>query len=351
MTITKNKFERLLNKYCVAKVSFANGKFLVKVFNDRSLKYIPSMIDGIKVQSVVVNNPKTTGHKGSQYYDPHIPDEEPGMPSIHSVKGGRSKLSKEKLFGYMMEKKMHNNIISKLDNAFRANHLVTVINESKKRKSSTFKNQDEFKKHLVEGVVLDINCDAAKIIGIPIGKYTNYYTDAISMTLIPVAKSAIKEGIFDEIKIFDVLLESVLNCWDKIDRTIFEADNDKKDEEDKEDETLNDLTKKHRAEKNTMHQRDQTIKQEIDNSPMTQSELADVAGVDKSTISRLTAKDGTPSHRDPSVNTLKALNAAGIDTDVFITGKEPSSTKRRANRGSGDNGKKKNKTYHKGDKE
>ncbi len=105
-----------------------------------------------------------------------------------------------------------------------ANELATML--SLAASPNNFRDRKHFRTHLMEGLLLNINHLASDALSIPAGQYVVWTTDAGKTMLVPTNESADRAGgavMADRPERFDLVTADLLNCWNKVERRIFEG--------------------------------------------------------------------------------------------------------------------------------
>jgi hypothetical protein len=251
---------------------------------------------------------------------------------------------------------------SKLDTLFREDPIVSeldamvdAITDAGLRR---FNNVRDFKRHLSEGALLNINQMGSRALSIPCGEYMVMTTDAGHTMLVPIGTTEnyreVFEGKADE---FEILTPKLMGNWHNVERVLAEYAETEKSYENPNFETMEpekggeeDDQKRHGEFKSKVDPAD------IDRSEMlramqqrghTVTSLADATGVDVPAISRLLRtpkpRTGDPGGRNPSIglaskiaNTLR-MDVEALFPDIFGVPKQPELGPRKTpgNRGSG----------------
>lgn len=306
-------------------------------------------------------------------YEPHYEpaeesgkDPEPGLPSIHTVHANNSPRlgNKDKVSSYMREgtAMLSQSLDSKLTNALQSNFvdaavtddISSALTEMVQRASSTtrFDTPDQFKQFLTEGVLLNVNKMASQSIGVPQGEYVVYQVKGGKTMLIPTADVTVQETDFAEPpRAYEVHTKDLLGCWDKTERTLYEAEEngrppegtpgepgEPEDQQQAPDVGHGVKHKKQLGAQNRVHPTNTKVHQAIQKSGKSLKDIADECGIAVSTASRYGTKDFTgeePGGRRPSIDkAIEFANAIGLDVEAAF-GDLPPTKKREATKGSG----------------
>ena len=188
-----------------------------------------------------------------------------------------------------------------------------------------FKSPNELYSYMTEGALLNVGRLASKSLSIPCGDYMVWMTDAGHTMLVPVnAGMNIPNDVFENThNQYDIFTNTLLQNWNKLERTLAESrtlreeDEDDEDYEDDEDEDEEDEDEEESAFSTSINRStvDRTRLLKIMNDRgYNVSELADKIGVWPAAVSRvLRDPDQSDSGRDPS------LDMAGKICDVLGT--------------------------------
>lgn len=270
-------------------------------------------------------------------------DDEPGLPSIHRVKGDNlPRVRKSRTFPHVSENTMKSpNITKKLDralsvefpNAFDGSipYLEEMLQVAASPRS--FHSESAFRNHLSEGVLLNVNKMASNYIGIPVGEYVVYDVGSKKTLLIPTEDVKDEKMEFSESPSYwEVYTNKLLGSWNKIEKVLAEAEDD--DQDDQDDQLGRDQPVGH-----SKYPRNERIKSAIDSSGLDQDELADVCGVDPSTVSRWTVRAGKGGRKPSLQHALCLSQTTGHDVESMFTREkgpgQPHQRRRRATTSSG----------------
>ena len=223
--------------------------------------------------------------------------------------------------------------------------------------NSQFKTKKEFNQCLTEGTLLNVGKIGARALSIPCGEYVVWANDPGHTMLVPLDATKPNKEVYSEMEHYDVLTLDLLNNWDKVSRTlaeytqILEDDDDDDDASDTsaaaaDDERDEEGQYQSRIDKKSVDRH--ALARAIEASGKTEQEIADAAGVDKSTVSRWlrVPKGGAnkdPGGRNPGVANLgKILKVLpGLDAKQAIPdvlgglARSTSKSKKTKTRGSG----------------
>ncbi len=309
--------------------------------------------------------PKTT-----DWLPPHkkakrdiLPDPEPGMPAIHSVKA--SNKSRPSKTGSLPQVNEGNAMISpslgqKIDAAIgypvtHHENADRVLDEMVRVTTSgtRFDSKKEFDRYISEGVLLNINRLVSNYLGIPSGEYVIYDINSNKATLIPTADVTVQETDFSEApKLYEIFRSQLSNCWDKAEKTIYE-DNPNSDSSD-DSEWRKSLPGGSYGDKERVqsgkskYPRNSKVKGAIETSGMDQEDLASACGVDPSTVSRWTASSGKGARLPSIKNAICMSKHAGQDIEAMFGSAEGPPTKSGSRRATSGSGGGRNKTFRQG---
>ena len=170
-----------------------------------------------------------------------------------------------------------------------------------------FNNKEEFTQYITEGTLLNVSRVGAKALSIPCGEYVVWANDAGHTMLVPLNTMKPDQEVYSEMEHYDVLTPNLLNNWNKVNRTLAEhggiledepysatqekttgSPGEERDEEGLFRSRINDATVDRHA-----------LARAIKASGKSEQEIADEAGVDKSTISRWLRVPKTGAKKDP----------------------------------------------------
>ena len=212
-----------------------------------------------------------------------------------------------------------------------------------------FDSLSEFRKHLREGALLNINVIASKALSIPQGEYAVWTTDAGHTVLVPTP-SASGDLVNRESDQYEIHTNKLLGSWNRVSRAILERNDGS--------ENLKQGSDKEHFDTAPIDQPDgpYTFGKPVGRSQLWQAmtdrgigvdELADMVGVDKSTISRLLRRvqkgKEEPGGRNPSAQlAMKIADALGVPVDTVMPPESEilnkKSNKKSGTRGSGRQG-------------
>jgi len=220
--------------------------------------------------------------------------------------------------------------------AEKLNGQIAPINESDQEildllntcvSPQRFDNKLELKDHLSEGALLNVNVLGSKALSIPSGEYVVWAIDAGHTMLVPTNLINNGQDVYTKTEDkYEITTPSLLNNWNKVEKVLSESilededldssyttDEDDEDYEDEEGEEGEDETSMAAGQFQSGIQMGTVDRSELaralQSQGMTEKELADKVGVDKSTISRLLREPnigavGDPGGRNPSLNLL-----------------------------------------------
>ena len=212
--------------------------------------------------------------------------------------------------------------------AEKLNDQIAPINESDQEifdllnicsSPQRFDNKSEFKNHLSEGALLNINVLGSKALSIPSGEYVVWAIDAGHTMLVPTNLISNGQDVYTKTEDkYEITTPSLLNHWNKVEKVLSESileDNaeDEEGEGEGEGEEGGGETSAAAGQFQSGIQMGTVDRSELaralQSQGMTEKELADKVGVDKSTISRLLREPnvgavGDPGGRNPSLNLL-----------------------------------------------
>lgn len=210
-----------------------------------------------------------------------------------------------------------------------------------------FDNSEELSNYLSEGAMLNISVIGSKALSIPHGEYMVWTTDVGNTILVPhkTPDQEVYEAVEEQ---YEVQTSQLLNNWNKVERTLYEAYGDDAEggsenlhigshDSDKSDDFTSTI------DASTV---DRTpILRAMQDTGMTETELADACGVDVPAISRILRKPkdttGDPGGRNPSMGLASQIcNHLRIDPtaafpDIFGVKSNYKPRAGRKNRGSG----------------
>ena len=212
--------------------------------------------------------------------------------------------------------------------AEKLNDQIAPINESDQEildllntctSPQRFDNKLEFKDHLSEGALLNVNVLGSKALSIPSGEYVVWAIDAGHTMLVPTNLVNNGQDIYTKTEDkYEITTPSLLNNWNKVEKVLSESilenedhaddEDDEGDEGEGEDETSMAAGQFQSGIQMGTVDRSE-LARALQSQGMTEKELADKVGVDKSTISRLLREPnigavGDPGGRNPSLNLL-----------------------------------------------
>lgn len=209
----------------------------------------------------------------------------------------------------------------------------------------SFNSQDEFQRHLTEGAMLNVGVLASKALSIPCGDYMVWMTDAGHTMLVPVREGTnVNREVFEHTTDqYDIFTNTLMQNWNKLQKTINEDEDFGGQEEDEGDAELDSIkgidasTVERKQLLRAMQDRGHTV-----------TSLANAIGVDPPAISRIlrTPKDtqGDPGGRNPSMGmAAQVCGELRIDPtsafpDIFTKSKKYEARSTPGNRGSGMSG-------------
>ena len=260
---------------------------------------------------------------------------EPGMPGIHSVKK-TSSLPKELSWGHMREGKtmLSQPLAKKLDKAleplisgvkFADCNTRLAVEEMMRLATSSrrFDNRGQFSRFLTEGVVLNINKLVSQSIGIPQGEYVIYNITAEKAMLVPTTEITVQETDFSNSpRSFEIYTNKLLGCWNKIEGTITEADDD-----DAGGPATPPKRYGRKEIEQTSHSKYKSVPEVVsalERAGKTQEEVADEIGVHPSTVSRYKRATSKRGGRVPSLGkALELADATGGNIEAMFGNIEP----------------------------
>lgn len=208
--------------------------------------------------------------------------------------------------------------------------------------NARFDSQDEFRKYLTEGVMLNINKIASTYIGIPAGEYVIYDLNNAKATLIPTALATVQETDFGKTnEHYEVFTRNLLSIWNKAERALVEGpDNldDPKWRSKLPNQALGNKEKVQNSDSNSKYPRSPETKAAIAASGKSQEAIAQELNVSPSTVSRWTAQTGEGARLPSIKHAMELANATGTDIEAMFgddQGPPSSERKKKGNKGSG----------------
>ncbi|MCK9558616.1 MAG: helix-turn-helix domain-containing protein [Candidatus Cloacimonetes bacterium] len=275
---------------------------------------------------------------------------EPGLPGIHSIKK-TSTLPKELSWGHMPEGKiMRSSTISEklnialepIANTIKFNDSNTQLTLEEMMRIATssrrFDDKRQFSQYLSEGVILNINRMVSQNIGIPQGEYVLYSITQKKAMLVPTAEVTVQETDFTKSpKMFEIYTNKLLGCWNKIEGTITEADEDAPPKRYGHKEIEQTSRSKYKS--------TPEVVSALERAGKTQEQVADEIGVHPSTVSRYKHATSKKGGRVPSLGkALELADATGGNIEAMFGNIEaPVSRKKTSGSGGG-----RNKSYRQG---
>lgn len=269
-----------------------------------------------------------------------IPDEEPGMPSIQSVKASNTpRPSKAAALPQFQEGNImiSPSLDQKIDAAlgysvFHREDSSGMLDEMVRVTTSglRFDSKIEFENYLTEGVLLNVNRMVSNYIGVPVGEYVIFNINNNKATLIPTADVTVQETDFVRTpKLYEIFRSQLAGCWDKTEKTISE-DQDPNDSGWRKSLPGSGFGKKERVQSGkSKYPRNPKTKSAIEASGTDQEGLATACGVDPSSVSRWTAKSGKGSRVPSLKNAMCLAKHTGGDVESMFAGAEGPPTKSR----------------------
>lgn len=201
-----------------------------------------------------------------------------------------------------------------------------------------FSNKEDLREHLIEGSLLNVGILASKALSIPCGDYMVWMTDAGRTMLVPVANNHRSNEVFENsTEQYDIFTNTLLQNWNKLEKTLTEDEDKSGDEEDDENiirSTVDASTVDRMPILRAMEDRGHTV-----------TSLANAVGVQPPAISRIlrTPKDvqGDPKGRNPSMGLASQicselrLDPTAAFPDIFGSKSKYEPRRTPANRGSG----------------
>lgn len=244
---------------------------------------------------------------------PSVPDSQPGLPAIHKVQG-TTKQGRGKLFGQYHEGTMKSPSLNSKIDAQLSEELTTIdyldsrtselLGEMLHLSSGAgFMSKSDFKQHLTEGAMFNITKLASSYIGLPAGEYIVWDITPKGAVLVP---TAVAQDTFSESPVpVEVHMSQLLGAWDKVKRTISEAD---------QPYTGHQIMQRKQASDSKYGEG--PASSAIIKTPESQEDMASRCGVDPSTLSRI--RHG---YRRPSIDTLDCLSdVTGETMDELVKG-------------------------------
>ena len=95
--------------------------------------------------------------------------------------------------------------------------------------NNSYRSQKQFKSNLSEGLLLNVTTMASNALSIPAGQYVVWATDANSTMLVPTmeALGRQRDVVTDRASRQEVMTHDLIGCWNKVERVIGEAYDDK----------------------------------------------------------------------------------------------------------------------------
>jgi len=210
-----------------------------------------------------------------------------------------------------------------------------------------FNSQNDLRRHLTEGSLLNVGVLASKALSIPCGEYMVWMTDAGHTMLVPTqAKSGPSEVYENTSQQYDIFTNTLLQNWNKLSRTLsedkmpeqFKQDDKPKDNDQDDDDGIS-LT----IDASTVDRK--SILRAMEDHGLTVTELADLCSVDPPAISRILrkpkARQGDPGGRNPSMGlaskicTVLRIDPTAAFPDIFGDKSKYKPRSTPGNRGSG----------------
>lgn len=185
----------------------------------------------------------------------------------------------------------------------------------------TFKSPDEFRDHLSEGSLLNINRLASKALSVPCGEYIVWTTDAGTTMLVPTSETRPTQEVYEgKGESYEIMTPKLLNNWGTMERVLAEDENEPPKNDGKGNGKISNKIKMSTVDRSP-------IVRAMEQHGHTVTSLAQACGVDAPAISRIlrTPKDtqGDPGGRNPSIglaakiaNELK-MDAEALFPDIF----------------------------------
>lgn len=274
-----------------------------------------------------------------------IPDEEPGMPSIQSVKASNSPRPSKAAslpqfqegnimispsLGQKIDAALGHSVTHHEDSSTMLDEMIRVTTSRLR-----FDSKVEFENYLAEGVLLNVNRIVSNYIGIPVGEYVIYNINNNKATLIPTADVTVQETDFTQTpKLYEIFRSQLAGCWDKTEKTISE---DQDNKEWRKSLPGSGFSRKERVQTGkSKYPRNSQAKGAIEASGKDQEGLAAAIGVDPSTVSRWTAQSGKGSRIPSLKNAIEMSKHTGQDIEtMFGSAEGPPAKKRTSTSGSG----------------
>jgi ribosome-binding protein aMBF1 (putative translation factor) len=182
--------------------------------------------------------------------------------------------------------------------------------------------------------------------GIPQGEYVIYKITPEKAMLVPVEQATVQETFSDKPKTYEVYTQSLLGCWNKVDRILAEADKDTTFQGSNPGPQQATGDKERIQHSKSKYPRRTEVKSALEKHGGSQEDVADSLGVDPSTVSRWTADDDRGGRVPNLADAIGLEKALGTPVSAMFPDVQPSRTKhRKPTSGSGGG---RNKTYQRG---
>lgn len=290
--------------------------------------------------------------KAKKPQKPLIPDQEPGLPSIHQVKSNSTTKLKPSQAVPKMNENKSKSLSQKIDasiNGYKTNDkfeqkISADLNKLIESATSKcrFDSRTAFKKHIQESSLLNVTKMLSNYIGIPYGEYIIHNVNSNSTVLIPTNDIKAESEVLSVPKQYTVSTKQLFQHWNKAERVVAEADTGAEFDDSEHQDWVDNLPGQGYGKKDKVqdthskYPRSSQTKGAIEASGKDQEDIADAIGVHPSTVSRWTAKSGEGSRLPSMKNALALSSQTGQDIEsMFSVNQGPPTKTKKKTSGSG----------------